>query len=115
MTAPDYHHREDVAAPRERAPVENPGELVRSDRGQFALSWLAGQEGVASLDTWADHLAAREEEEPLYELSERRKRHYYCWLYFALIPRLEQEGLVERHDDVVRAQVDADRLEAYPA
>lgn len=113
-TRRDPLHEEAVqSALRRRSREAEPTTSVDSERGRFALSWLADQQGVATLEMWACHLAAWAEDKPLAAVDEERVRHYYCWLYFSFVPGLEAAGLLSVDDETVTAQADEHSLDAY--
>jgi hypothetical protein len=85
-----------------KEPSTDPRKGIDTQRGRYALGWLIDQDGRANIETWAYHVAAWEEDVPLCDVSEERWMHYYSWLYFSLVPRLVQEGLVEHRNDAVR-------------
>lgn len=88
---------------------------VDTQRGRYALGWLIEQDGTADLRTWAEHIAAWEEDAPLAEISRDRRIHMYSWLYFAFVPRLVQAGLLEYEDDVVRPADGVEQIGEYLA
>lgn len=97
------------------AETGDPETILRRDRGQAVLSWFVEQDGPVELDAWATSLAAWDEDCPRDEVPRDRVLHFQAWLYFGLVPCLEDEGIVSYEGDAVEPTLDRTRIDRYRA
>ncbi|WP_435362035.1 DUF7344 domain-containing protein [Haloarchaeobius sp. DFWS5] len=68
---------------------------IDRERTQYALSWFVDHGAETDIEVWATHVAAWEHETDLAGVDRSKREHLYSWLYFELVPRLVEDGLVE--------------------
>jgi DNA-binding transcriptional ArsR family regulator len=89
-------------------------DILSSARRRFVLHVLK-QEGEMELTELAEHVAARENEVDVADLTKQERKRVYVSLYQTHVPKLSDAGLVEYDEDsqLVSLRADADGLARY--
>jgi DNA-binding transcriptional ArsR family regulator len=74
-------------------------DLLSSARRRYVLYYLRSNEGEATINELAKHLAAWESDSELEELTRQDQKRVYVSLYQTHVPKLEEQGIVEYDGD----------------
>lgn len=70
-------------------------ELLRVSRRREVLWYLEENEGTARLDELAEHIAAKENDIELAELTSSQRKRVYIGLYQCHLPKMDDSGVIE--------------------
>ena len=70
-------------------------ELLRVSRRREVLWYLEENEGTARLDELAEHIAAKENDIELEELTSSQRKRVYIGLYQCHLPKMDDSGVID--------------------
>ena len=108
------------AEPSENAAADEPEPLspdeifhiLQTNRRRDAISYLLDREGPVKMGEIAEHVAAKEHETTLAELTSTQRQRVYIPLYQSHLPKLDSKGVIEydKSRGIVRP---TDRIEIF--
>lgn len=110
---------EELAGPQrengEQLEIGEVFELLKNQRRRQVISFLKEQEdGVTTLDVLAEHIAAKENDVDVSQLSSSQRKRVYIGLYQCHLPKLDDFGVVEyqKNRGIIELQ-DTAQLDQY--
>jgi hypothetical protein len=90
-------------------------EVLKNERRRFVLRYFDENEGPVALGDLAEHVAARENDKPVRELSSGERKRVYVGLYQCHLPKMDDAGIVDFNRNRGRIELgpNADLLDEY--
>jgi hypothetical protein len=90
-------------------------EVLKNERRRFVLRHFDENEGPVALGDLAEHVAARENDKPVRELSSGERKRVYVGLYQCHLPKMDDAGIVDFNRNRGRIELgpNADLLDEY--
>jgi hypothetical protein len=77
-------------------PLDDVFDLLRNQRRRGVLRYLRDQtDGTATLDTVAEHIAAKENDIEIEQLTSSQRKRVYIGLYQCHLPKMDELGVIE--------------------
>jgi hypothetical protein len=77
-------------------PLDDVFDLLRNQRRRGVLRYLRDQtDGSATLDTVAEHIAAKENDIEIKQLTSSQRKRVYIGLYQCHLPKMDELGVIE--------------------
>ncbi|NHN49785.1 hypothetical protein G9464_19635 [Halostella sp. JP-L12] len=90
-------------------------EVLKNERRRFVLKYFDENEGPVALGDLAEHVAARENDKPVRELTSGERKRVYVGLYQCHLPKMDDAGIVDFNRNRGRIELgpNADLLDEY--
>ena len=90
-------------------------DLLKNSRRRTVINYLQDNDGSANLSEVAEHIAARENDISVQELSSAQRKRVYIGLYQCHLPKMDDSGVVEydKHRGTIELQDSVTQLLPY--
>lgn len=88
-------------------------ENLSNSRRREVVKCLHDREGSVEISSLVDEVAAAENSTDVQSITYEQRKRVYTTLHQSHLPKLVEDGFVERNGDQVRLTGDADRLKAH--
>ncbi|UWG50186.1 putative trancriptional regulator, ArsR family [Halalkaliarchaeum sp. AArc-CO] len=90
-------------------------DLLKNSRRRTVINYLRDEDGSANLSEVAEHIAARENDISVQELSSAQRKRVYIGLYQCHLPKMDESGVVEydKHRGTIELQDSVTQLLPY--